>query len=37
MTEYHVNHNSYSFGTMLVSLMVALMTYYSFLSYHGVV
>jgi hypothetical protein len=37
MTEYYVNHNSYSFGTLFLSLMVALITYYSFLSYHGVV
>ncbi len=37
MTEYNVSYNSYSFGTLLVSLMIALLTYYSFLSYHGVV
>lgn len=37
MIEYHVNPNSYSFGTFLLSLMITLMAYYSFLSYHGVV
>ncbi|MDI3485422.1 MAG: hypothetical protein PWQ75_511 [Methanolobus sp.] len=37
MTEYYVNHSPYSFGTFFLSLMIALITYYSFLSYHGVV
>ncbi len=37
MMEYYIDRNSYSFGTLLVSLMIALLTYYSFLNYHGVV
>lgn len=37
MTEYYATNDQYSFGTMFVSLTVALLTYYSFLHYHGVV
>ncbi len=36
MTEYHVDYSASNFATLIISLLVSLFVYYSYLSYHGV-